>query len=609
MKAEEARAAGAAQGSVVADGRSGVEEVRRRADAFLGTLLLAHIVLALAAAPVNGTWVLAFVGGGFLSLTGFLVTRLLPGTFVSRAVVATAFMLYSALIIHQTGGMIEMHFHVFGGLAFLLIYRDWRAPVVAAAVIIAHHAIVHVLQSRGLPVYVFPAGHHHGWGIVAIHGFFVVFETTVLVAMARQMLREAAQADTLVVVARQLAAGVVDVRADGGDVVRAFGGVAARLQGLGTEADRLGREVAGGSFAARLPVHDMPGVFGGVATSMNQLMDGLESSNRQVRAEKESATRFLDAMGHVVDALARHDLSVRMRGDFGSGYDVTRDAVNGAIDVLDRTLQEVAAAADEVALAAEQINDSSQELARGASGQAGSLGEIADFLNDLSAAAARAAGNAAEAQGAAEQAGASTNEGVAVMHELTDAMHGLKRSSDATARIVKTIDEIAFQTNLLALNASVEAARAGDAGRGFAVVAGEVRALALRSAQAAEQTSELIAESARRTDDGVALNALALGRLDEIALRTARAIAVMESIARASSEQMSVADRIRNAARSLDGVTQTTAANAEESASTAHELSAQAERMRALAGSFRLTRDGAAPAEPAWARRFAALSA
>ena len=581
-----------------AGGRLSLDGLRRHADAFLGRLLLAHLLLAFALAPVRGTWLIALAAGGTLSVGAFLVTVFLRGTLTSRLVVAIAFMLYGGLIVHQTGGMLEMHFHFFGSLAFLLMYRDWRSPVAGAIVVALHHVTVHLLQTNGYPVYVVPIGEHHGWGRIAIHAAFVVFETCVLVYVALSMRREAEQADALVGIARKLAAGEADIDATGGDVAGTFGGVAQLLRRIGGEADRLRAHVANGSYATRVDAAGFPGLFGGLATSLNELVAALEHSNDRVRGERESAVEFLHAMDAAVSAVARRDLTVRVRGSFGEGYDDMRDAVNRAVENLDEAMSEVATASHEVALAAQQISDSSHELARGSSGQAASLHRISGVLNELASAVTHSAQSAAEARNTAEHAGHTTRAGVDVMRRLTEAMTHLKQSADATAKIVKTIDEIAFQTNLLALNASVEAARAGDAGRGFAVVAEEVRSLALRSAAAAEQTSKLIEEGARNTNHGVSLNTEALARLEEIATGTSRTVAVMESIATASNQQSGAVEQIRAAALELNGATDGTATTAAQSASAAHELSAQAERMRELAASFRLTGGRRADSQP-----------
>jgi methyl-accepting chemotaxis protein len=184
------------------------------------------------------------------------------------------------------------------------------------------------------------------------------------------------------------------------------------------------------------------------------------------------------------------------------------------------------------------------------------------------------------------------------MQKLSAAMDAIKKSADATAKIVKTIDEIAFQTNLLALNAAVEAARAGDAGKGFAVVAEEVRNLAMRSAEAAKNTANLIEESVRNADGGVQINEDVSRNLQEIRDQIKKVSDVMAEIAAASEQQSQGVDQITTAVEQMNTVTQQTAANAEESASAAQELSAQAEEMLGMVSHFKLTNSGETARRP-----------
>ena len=153
-----------------------------------------------------------------------------------------------------------------------------------------------------------------------------------------------------------------------------------------------------------------------------------------------------------------------------------------------------------------------------------------------------------------------------------------------------------FQTNLLALNAAVKAARAGDAGKGFAVVAEEVRNLAMRSAEAAKNTAGMIEESVRNAGEGVTLNQEVFGQLQEIAEQTRKVGEVMNEIASASDQQNQGIGQITTAVEQMNQVTQSNAANAEESASAAEELSGQSEELWSLVSKYDLGAANAAAA-------------
>jgi methyl-accepting chemotaxis protein len=166
------------------------------------------------------------------------------------------------------------------------------------------------------------------------------------------------------------------------------------------------------------------------------------------------------------------------------------------------------------------------------------------------------------------------------MQTMSAAMEAIKISSDDIAKIIKTIDEIAFQTNILALNAAVEAARAGEAGMGFAVVADEVRNLAQRSAQAAKETAAKIEGAIAKTAQGVDISSKVSLTLNEIVVKARQVDELAAEVAGASREQTQGITQINIAVGQMDKVTQSNAANAEESAAAAEELNAQALTMK-----------------------------
>lgn len=475
-------------------------------------------------------WAAIILGGVIVSAPVYLA-RTRPGEVVTRHSIAAAQMMMSALLIHATGGRIETHFHIFGSLAFLAFYRDWRVLLTATVVT----AVDHVARGAFWPASIYGVFSASQWRWVE-HAAWVVFEDIFLFLSCFQAEREM----------RENAAAQVDVEETSANAERNL----AQLQ---------------------------------------ETQSRSESLSQEVRQQRDAAVSFLAETGRVLREVAGRNLKARMQGNYDGEYGQIKDALNLAADNLDSALSQVATGSSQVATAAVEISSASQSLAQRSSEQAGSLEEVARGLQQMTAMTQQNSMSAKQARDMTERAREFSTLGVESMTRLSDAITRIKASADATAKIVRTIDEIAFQTNLLALNAAVEAARAGDAGRGFAVVADEVRSLAMRSAEAAKNTAHLIEESVSNAEGGVKTNLEVITNLNQISEQVRKVNEVVTEIAASSDRQNQDAGQINDAMEQMNSLTQQTAASAEESASASEELSAHAAEMQSLVAKFRLT--------------------
>jgi methyl-accepting chemotaxis protein len=243
--------------------------------------------------------------------------------------------------------------------------------------------------------------------------------------------------------------------------------------------------------------------------------------------------------------------------------------LSSAIGQLDAASQQTSAAGGQIATA-------SQALAQGASEQAASLEETSASLEEMASMTRKNADTAQQASGLAGEAQEAASKGDQAMQRMASAINDIQKASGETAKIIKVIDEIAFQTNLLALNAAVEAARAGEAGKGFAVVAEEVRNLAMRSAEAAKNTNQLIEQAVRHSQNGVTIAGEVSAALGDINVTNQKVNALIGEIAASSREQSTGIEQINTAVSQMDQVTQQNAASAEQSAAASEQLASQA---------------------------------
>ncbi len=271
--------------------------------------------------------------------------------------------------------------------------------------------------------------------------------------------------------------------------------------------------------------------------------------------------------------------------------------------VLQTSVTALSDGAEQVVSAAGQVAVSAQSLSQGATEQAASLEETSASMEEMASMARKNSENAHEAATLMGQVDHRVSESNEALGGMVSSMAAIQDSSAKVAKIIKTIDEIAFQTNILALNAAVEAARAGEAGMGFAVVADEVRNLAQRSAQAAKDTASLIDESITRSQEGNAKVSLVATSISAITESVSRVKGIVEEVREASQQQTQGIDQVAQAVAQMEKVTQTTAATAEESAAASEELNAQAESSTAIVRALSALVGGADGAQSRTARR------
>jgi len=313
----------------------------------------------------------------------------------------------------------------------------------------------------------------------------------------------------------------------------------------------------------------------------SELLMGINSTIDALLAPVEEAS---DVLGKV----AAGDLCSQVNGAYQGDHTRIKNALNTATGNLANTLSQVYTGSTQVDSAANQVSEGSQSLAQTASEQAASLEQISASLEEVVSMAKRNTTSSTDAQKTGHILLNGTHKGVEDMQSMAQAIERIKASSDQTAKIIQTIDDIAFQTNLLALNAAVEAARAGESGKGFAVVAEEVRNLAMRSAEAARNTTTLIGESVENAAHGVEISQVMLKSLSGIGTEVEKISSMMSEISDASNQQTQSITQISTGVEQLNLVTQQNAATAEESAAAAEELSAQAGEMKGLIDKFNL---------------------
>lgn len=325
---------------------------------------------------------------------------------------------------------------------------------------------------------------------------------------------------------------------------------------------------------------------GGVDVELHKINN--DEFGQIIDALNETIANIKDK-AQIANAMAEGDLTMDVTPK--SDIDVLGNSFKKLVDDNNHILGNIREASAQVTTGSEQVASASQAIAQGSAEQASALVQISSSIEDI---AQRTKANASEANNAnklVHDTKAGAVKGNKQMKEMMMAMHEINESSVNISKIIKVIDDIAFQTNILALNAAVEAARAGAQGKGFAVVADEVRNLAAKSAQAANETAELIEGSISKINKGSKLAEETGAALEEIVNNIDRIVNIISEIATASSEQATAVTQIDQAIGQVSQVVQSNSATSEQCAAASEELSNQAMRLRELISSFKLKND------------------
>ncbi len=345
------------------------------------------------------------------------------------------------------------------------------------------------------------------------------------------------------------------------------------------EIHRLIQSAGKGQFGVRGNAERFQGIYGDLVRAMNNLMEDIAFP--------------ISEASETLHAVAGHNLRIRMNGNYRGDFKRMKEEVNSAIARLDSGLTQMVSNVDEVLKISNRIYSISQLFTACAAEQSTTLKSVTGNLGNMSEVIRRNSEYTQQGRELTAKARESSEKGFESMKRLSDAIAKMKASSDATAKIVKTIDEIAFQTNLLSLNAAVEAARAGESGKGFAVVAEEVRSLAMRSAEAARNSAEMIEQSVRDAEAGVATNQEAMRNLEEIKSHADSVSQVMSYIASSSERQQRGVEAATMALSQLEGMIRQYVVNSNQSFVESESLTRQTEELHRLLESFSLSSNDA----------------
>lgn len=535
-----------------------------RTDRMLAVLMpvqwVIAIILALTVSPL--TWsgtqsathqhvYAALFFGGVITLFPFFLAWKMPGTALTRHVIAASQLLMSGLLIHITGGRTTTHFHIFGSLAFLAFYRDWRVLITATLVT----ALDHLFRGVWYPMSIFGQATASVW-LVIEHASYVIFEDIFLIFGCFHSIKEM----------RSTAAKQVSAESAGLDLEREKASVEKAAQ----ESER--QKLYLSENAARMLAEMDKFADGDLRVKLSKEQDDemgklIEGFNRAVQKTGVLLKQMVEAVNTTADAAGQINDST---GHLAESSKQQLAQAGNASRTMEEMIQGTRESAEVIRLTAEAVNSGGETAARGKK-------VVAEAVSKM-------------------------NQIAEVVRASTETVERLGNSSGEIGKIVSVINDIARQTNLLALNAAVEAARAGEQGAGFAVVAGEVRNLAVRTTEATSQINEVITSIQRETaqaisamrlgskevEEGINLSNTTSEALNQVVSSTQGMIERVNQVVAVNEEQAASSMKVTVNVQTISQFVTESARSVEEIADSIRQLNQLTEDLRNITSQFKL---------------------
>lgn len=594
------------------------EQILQPLHAAADRIMLGMMVFLLAVCMGVGWWTDSVSLSLLVGLPAFLVPwaifRMAPGSLASRLAIACALMVFSALTIQQSQGMVESHFGIFTLLAFLLYYRDWRPIVAAAGLIAVHHVVFGYLQAMNTAGITLLTGDVH-LAIIVLHAAYVVFEAAVLIFMATILKREALESALVAELSGHISEGDFSARGPAIDtaefpLLHKMSQMQKSLQSTLQDIVGVMTAVAQGHLDRRVTV-EARGDLGALKDNINQsirvqqsvfqdithVMQGVAQGNFAMRVTAEANGELntlkqninqsmaaqqtvLQDIQQVMQGLAQGNLQRRVSAQALGDLNALKDNINQSLDALRAAMTTIHQNARQVAAASGEASNAIGQISDGARHQTDAISQVSMAVRQTVSSVSEVSGNTEIASQKSRQSFTLVRGSMVKMEEMVKVVNNIATNSEKINKITEVIEKIANKTNLLSLNAAIEAARAGEHGKGFAVVADEVGKLALNSAESSQEIAALVKQAVEEARSAVTAVMDVSQDMSGIERETQATDQMLQRVAEALAEQSSAVEQINVNLNNLDQIARSNSAASEEIAATVVELSKIADATR-----------------------------